>query len=197
MASSTAHPFSANALRTRADLQTACASLLAPVAACASPAGARIRLGSTAVHYDETAAQLEGYARPLWGLASLLAGSSDGGELDGAFDELAAGWVRGLAAGTDPNAEEYWGDVWDRDQRMVEMSPIGYALAVAGPHFWGGLDEAQRACVAAWLGGINGKQVCVAVCCKVYIEKGMLMAAVDAEYKLVTASAGEMYGSGC
>jgi hypothetical protein len=40
-----------------------------------SPGGARIVLGYTGTHFDEAAAQLEGFSRPLWALASLIAGS--------------------------------------------------------------------------------------------------------------------------
>lgn len=90
-----------NPLRTREDLQRACTSLLDPLELYTSPNGARIKLGYTATHYDDIAAQLEGFARPLWGLASLLHG---GGDYPGHER-----WTRGFAAGTDPNSDEFWG----------------------------------------------------------------------------------------
>lgn len=117
--------FLQNPLETREDLQRAATSLLDPLALYTSPDGARIRLGcashsvsfifthlaltatiafrisDTATHYDEVAAQLEGFTRPLWGLASLLAG---GGDYPGHER-----WVRGFAAGTDPESDEFWG----------------------------------------------------------------------------------------
>ncbi|KAA8899491.1 hypothetical protein FN846DRAFT_909566 [Sphaerosporella brunnea] len=74
------NPLASNPLRTRADLQEALKSLLEPLAAFTSPRGAQIRLGETATHYDQQAADLEGYARPLWGLAALLAGGGGGGD---------------------------------------------------------------------------------------------------------------------
>ena len=89
---------------------------------------ARIHLGHTATHYDDIAAQLEGFSRPIWGLASLLAG---GGEYEGHKR-----WVAGFASGTDPAGPEFWGDMRNRDQRMVECSAIGFAIAVAKEQLW-------------------------------------------------------------
>lgn len=145
------HPLSNNPLLTRSDVQDACISLLDPLLPHFTPYASRIKLGATATHYDEGAAQLEGFARPLWGLGSLLAG-------DGVYDSVAK-WREGLINGTDPEHPEYWGDVEDLDQRMVEMSPLGYLLAVAPGRFWDPLTEAQRGNVGAWLGSINEKKV--------------------------------------
>ncbi|OMP86904.1 hypothetical protein BK809_0000579 [Diplodia seriata] len=146
------HPFSTNPLRTRADVAAACASLLDPLAAGTSAGGALVRIGGgTGTRFDETAVQGEGYARPLWGLAPLLAG--------GFAYEGADRWVRGLANGTDPEHDEFWGYMEDRDQRMVEACPIGFALAVAGEHFWEPLDDRQRRNVEAYLGSMNDKEM--------------------------------------
>jgi hypothetical protein len=40
-----------------------------------------------------------------------------------------------LASGTDPKSPEYWGESKGKDQRMVEMSAIGYALSLGGKEF--------------------------------------------------------------
>ncbi|KZV79096.1 hypothetical protein EXIGLDRAFT_782809, partial [Exidia glandulosa HHB12029] len=69
-----------NELKTRDDLAKFLRSLLDPLAQHTSPGGALLTLGATGTHYDERAAQLEGFSRPLWGLGSLLAG---GGTYDG------------------------------------------------------------------------------------------------------------------
>jgi hypothetical protein len=71
---------------------------------------------------------LETFARPLWGLTSLLIG---GGEYEGAQR-----WIRGLAAGTDPKGPEYWGGAKAKDQRMVEMSPLSFAVAMKPDVFY-------------------------------------------------------------
>jgi hypothetical protein len=115
--------FLGNPFKTRQDVTNGLKGLLDPLAPHTSPGGALITLGSSGTHYDLKACQLEAFARPLWGLVSLLAG---GGEY-----ERTETWRRGLASGTDPESEEYWGASKGKDQRMVETSPIGFALVMA------------------------------------------------------------------
>lgn len=70
--------FSDNPFRTREDCVTATWALLSPLRAYTSPLGARIRLPvSTGAHFDEVAAQLEGFARPLWAVGALLASAKN------------------------------------------------------------------------------------------------------------------------
>ncbi|TKA62060.1 hypothetical protein B0A55_11039, partial [Friedmanniomyces simplex] len=146
-----AHPFSKNPLKSRDDVAAACASLLDPLAAGFSPGCAMVRVGGTGTRFDEAAAQIEGYARPLWGLAPLLAG--DSGYKNSRL------FVDGLISGTDPNGPEFWGNMEDLDQRMVESCPIGYTLAIAGKHFWDPLTEQQKTNVAKWIGSMNDKEM--------------------------------------
>ncbi|KIJ35267.1 hypothetical protein M422DRAFT_180895, partial [Sphaerobolus stellatus SS14] len=112
MTSVHARSIAQNPLRTRNELKAFLEDLLNPLAPHTSPGGALIRLGNTATHYDEHAAQLEGFSRPLWALASLLAG--------GGYYSGTSRWVKGFASGTNPDHEEFWGSMRDRDQRMVE-----------------------------------------------------------------------------
>lgn len=109
--------FTTNPFLTRTDVQASLISLLAPLLSHASPHGALFKLGTNGTHYDDRAAQLESFARPLWGVASLLAG---GGTWDGVRV-----WKEGFVAGTDPENEEHWGATRGKDQRMVE---VGFAL---------------------------------------------------------------------
>jgi hypothetical protein len=145
------HPFSTNPLKTRDDVVNAVASLLDPLVAGFSPQNALVKVGSTGTRFDETAAQVEGYARPLWGLAPLLAGGSK-------YDH-ADKFVQGLISGTDPENEEFWGYMEDTDQRMVEACPIGYTLAIASKDFWEPLTDKQKKNVEAWLGSMNDKEM--------------------------------------
>lgn len=144
-------PFKSNPVETRDDLASFLVGLLDPLAAHTSPGGARIHLGYTGTHFDETAAHLEGFSRPIWGLASLLAG---GGKYEG-VDR----WVQGFTNGTDPDHEEFWGDMRDKDQRMVECSAIGFSLAVAKEHLWDALDANAKTHLENWLGGMNDKEM--------------------------------------
>jgi hypothetical protein len=132
---------------TEADAYTELAAqvrdLVRPLIPHFSVGRARVRLGvNTAIH-DDTAAELEAFARPLWGLAPLAAGGNavPDGEL----------WARGLAHGSDPAHPEYWGEPGDRDQRIVEMAAIGFALALAPEQWWDPLSGRERDRLARWL----------------------------------------------
>ncbi|KAI2621653.1 hypothetical protein GGR54DRAFT_638988 [Hypoxylon sp. NC1633] len=146
------HPFSNVKITDRASVQELLGTLLDPLEPFFSPLKARVKCpGATAVRFDQTASEVEGICRPLWGLACLLAG---GGEYHGT-----EWWIQGIKSGTDPENPEYWGYPRDNDQRMVEMCPLGYALAVA-PVIWESLNEQERENVENWLGNsINEKNM--------------------------------------
>jgi hypothetical protein len=115
------HPFAKVKISDRSSVQELLRTLLNPLEPFFSPTKARVRCpGATAVRFDQTASEVEGFARPLWGLACLLAG---GGEY-----EKTNLWVEGYKAGTDPDSPEYWGYPRDNDQRMVEMCPLGMLI---------------------------------------------------------------------
>jgi hypothetical protein len=147
MAPNALPPFNSNAFQTRDDLVYGLTSLLDPLVSKFSPGSARLRIGTTATHYDSVASQLEGFARPLWGLASLLAG--------GGSYQYTEKWRQGLINGTDPSHSEYWGDVHDLDQRIVEMCPLGFALCLTPGEFWEPLTPRQRENVAKWVTQVN------------------------------------------
>jgi hypothetical protein len=136
-----------NKLRTRADLQQAVLDLFTPLTSHFSAGSARVRLGYSAAHYDDHAAELEGFARPLWGLVPLSAGG-------GTFTDWEL-YRNGLANGTNPNHAEYWGSPASRDQRLVEMAAIGLALLMVPEHVWEPLPEQSRQQAVDWLGTIN------------------------------------------
>lgn len=143
--------FSQSAFRTRDDFQEACKALLDPLAPHFTPGNSRVKIGSSTTRFDEGGAQIEGFARPLWALGSLLGGG-------GQYVE-AARWREGFINGTDPESPEFWGGIEDLDQRMVEMCPVGYTLAVAPHVFWDPLTDKQKANAARWLGSINEREM--------------------------------------
>lgn len=141
---SSRHPFSLTPLSSRSSVQSLLTTLLDPLLPFFSPLKSRIRVpGATAVRFDQTASEIEGLARPLWGLACLLAGGGD--------YEHKQWWIEGIKNGVDPNGKEYWGAARDNDQRMVEMCPLGFALAVV-PGLWEGLGREGQRGVERWLG---------------------------------------------
>ncbi|GJJ10190.1 hypothetical protein Clacol_004416 [Clathrus columnatus] len=149
MASSYSRSIQQNPLKTREHLKSFLEEILNPLERHTSPGGALIRLGNTATHYDERAAQLETFSRPLWALGSLLAG--------GGYFKGTERWVKGFASGTNPDHEEFWGNMRNKDQRMVECAAIGFTLSVAKEHVWDPLDEGAKRNFEKWLGGMNDK----------------------------------------
>ncbi|GES60678.1 uncharacterized conserved protein UCP014753 [Aspergillus terreus] len=143
--------FSQSSFRTRHDFQTACQALLDPLVQCFTPGCTRVKIGTTTTRFDEGGAQIEGFARPLWGLSALVGGGYD--------YAAAARWREGFINGTDPAHPEFWGHIEDMDQRMVEMCPIGFTLAVAPHVFWDPLNAAQKENVANWLNSINEREM--------------------------------------
>ena len=141
------NPLGGNQLRTFGDVADAVRACYEPVRARLSPGGARVRLGSSTARFSDAASELEGFARPLWGLAPLGAG---GGEF-AHWDQVRAG----LVAGTDPSHVEYWGEIGDHDQRMVEMAAIGAGLLLVPEHLWLPLEAERRDRLATWLRQID------------------------------------------
>lgn len=154
-----------NPVANKTDLTRLLCDLLSPLEACQSTGGARVKLGHSGAGYDPVAAELEGYARALWGLGPLMASEPD----HPSFRIMRTKWVHGLINGTDPDHPEYWGDCRDRDQRMVEQAAIvshcvtvinvgsfsdssqSVSIAIAPEVFWRPLSTIQRARVNSWL----------------------------------------------
>ncbi|KAK1926887.1 hypothetical protein DB88DRAFT_475930 [Papiliotrema laurentii] len=137
-----------NPVSSRDDLVKLLKDLLVPLHDAQSSGGARIRLGNTGTHFDNVAAEMEGFARALWGLTPLLAHDANAA----GFEDLRDAWVKGLANGADPEqVDEYWGDCTARDQRFVEMAALGFSLALAPKVFWEPLSDSAKKKLNAWL----------------------------------------------
>ncbi|KAJ5988958.1 hypothetical protein N7481_004168 [Penicillium waksmanii] len=159
--------FSDNAFRTREDVATAALALLRPLTPYFSMNKGRIRLPiSTGVHFDETAAQVEGFVRPLWAVASLLQFASSitsNDPIDAALaeeiHEVTNPWISGFSAATDPESPEYWGTIDDMDQRMVEAEVVSFALLAEPEKLFHNRDQKIQQNITAWLRGMNGKKM--------------------------------------
>ncbi|GHA32235.1 hypothetical protein GCM10007989_30380 [Devosia pacifica] len=138
-----ANPLAGNPLKTRADVEKALHDLFNPLLPYFSEGNARVRLSGTAAHFDRIAADVEGFARPLWGLTPLGAGG-------GSFDHWDK-YREGLANGMDPDHPEYWGEVRHTDQRMVEMAAIGFTLKMLPQHVWEPQSDRAKANIARYL----------------------------------------------
>lgn len=134
-------------IRSKSDVQAVVQRLFEPLKQYFSSGRARVLPGSSRAEFSATEAGLEGFARPLWGIAPLEAGG-------GSFDWWTE-YRKGLVNGTDPDHPEYWGDIKDYSQRAVEIAPIGVALLLAPEVLWDPLDPAQRERVAEWMTQVN------------------------------------------
>ncbi|KAJ4320645.1 hypothetical protein N0V94_003293 [Neodidymelliopsis sp. IMI 364377] len=147
--------FSDSAFSTHQDFKVSVVALLRALKPYQSLGGARIRLPlATGTHFDDVAAQLEGFARALWAVGTLL--HSKIVQQD-EHDELIQPYINGLANGTDPSHAEYWGPVVLRDQRMVEMEIISYALLAAPDAMFHSQTDRAKHNITGWLKTINGK----------------------------------------
>ncbi len=135
-------------LNSKEDFRELLMEIVKPLLPYYSKGGAELILGVTATNYDRKAIMLEAFSRPLWGLAPFWAGG-------GRSEEFERIYQSGLAAGTDPDSEEYWGGFHAFDQRFVEMAAISYGLILAPEKLWEPLKEQERDHLAKWLYGIN------------------------------------------
>lgn len=143
MPQSKLNPLATNAFRTKGDVVEACQQLFNPLLAVFSPGKARVQLDTSGSTWDRAACDLEGFSRPLFGIAPMAAGGTP-------FDHWDV-FRTGLKNGTDPSHPEFWGHVADMDQRHVEAAALGYGLIFASEHLWNPLDAQTKARVTEWL----------------------------------------------
>ncbi len=148
-------------LTTREDVVLLLLDWIRPLKKHYSDGGAWLMVGNTSAHYGESSIRMEGFSRVLWGLGPLFAGGNE--NLPEGIRQETEEWKvlarNGLIHGTDPKHEEYWLDIWDYDQKMVETAAIANAILLAPDVFWEPLDTLQKQQVYDWLNQINGHKI--------------------------------------
>lgn len=142
-----------NPLLTRKDVERAAMQLIEPLLPHLSEGYACLKLGDTGATYTDRIAQMEAYSRIWWAIIPMVKGGSTC--VKPIFDM----WKRGLINGTDPNHPEYWGEVSDYDQRLVEMAVMGMALLMIPEEFFFSLPKENQANVYNWLNQINNHEM--------------------------------------
>jgi hypothetical protein len=107
--------------------------------------GTRILYGHNGVGYGTKIAGVEGFARYLWGAGPAI-------ELLPPAE--VAQITTGMVNGTNPEHPDYWGDLKDYDQRMVEMPAIALALLHGEQLIWQRLTPLEQQAVVQWLAQI-------------------------------------------
>lgn len=115
--------------------------------------GGNVRFAKHSAWYENASADMEAFARPLWGLVPFWAG----GGSDSRFEKL---YIDGFIDGADRNSKGFWGDCHDRDQRFVEMASIAYGLIFAPDKLWEPLSDGEKDRLEKWLLTINSHEVC-------------------------------------
>lgn len=126
--------------------------LLEPLKEYYTEGRAGLILGNTGAAYPKHTILMEAFARPLWGLTPFWAGG-------GREDEFAFIYREGIANGTNPEHEEYWGGFRDCDQMFVEMAALAYSMLFAADVVWEPLPQEVKERTAKWLNGINRYEV--------------------------------------
>jgi Uncharacterized protein conserved in bacteria len=154
---STQQKVAENQLNSREDAVRAVLDMCEPLKRFYSEGKALLYVGDTAAHYGEKSARMEGWARMLWALGPLFAGENENLPLDMQKEirELKDLYLTGLINGTNPSHAEYWGDIYDFDQKMVETAALAVSLSIAKDTLWEPLTKEQKDRVYHWMKGIN------------------------------------------
>ena len=139
--------FKDNKLCTRDDVFELFLAMSEPLKNFYSEKCAFLKLDNFGAHYDEKSSYVEGFARVIWGLAPFIAG--------GGTSDLLNTYVQGIENGTDPESEEYWGELRDVDQKLVEMASLAVFLLLAPDKAWEPLSDKTKENFAKYLSRIN------------------------------------------
>ena len=138
-----------NPLKTRSDLGRNLFCLLEPLQKFSVPGG--YHLGYAGARHSPKVAVMEGWSRCLWGIGPYISGIGDWP----GTDELLVTLKRGV----DPSDDAYWGDCFDKDQRLVEMASIAMCLLLAPRIFWETLNETEKQNLYRWLSQIEKREL--------------------------------------
>lgn len=132
-----------NKIYTKRDVLELFTQLVNPLQEYYSPGCAYLKLDHFGAHYDTKSSYMEGFSRVIWGLAPFLAGRGESDLLDI--------YVKGIENGTNPESDEYWGELQDVDQKLVELAPLAFFLLLAPEYAWKPLSEKAKRNVARYL----------------------------------------------
>jgi len=144
-------------LNNRSDVVSLFLDLIRPLRPFYSDHHGFLCVGNTGVHYGEKAARMEGFARVLWGLAPLWSGDNKNlpETMQKEIEDWRVWYKEGIIHGTTPEDEDYWGDMFDHDQKMVEAPAIAFTLALNPRTFWEELSGKEKENLYNWLNQIN------------------------------------------
>lgn len=104
--------------------------------------------------------KLEGFSRtmPLFGAWCASGRPHELSLLNGASLDLPHEFKRGILAGTDVEADTYWGDMPGKsNQRIVEAADVALSLWLFRDTVWATLDDNERRRIVEWLSLVDGR----------------------------------------
>lgn len=102
-----------------------------------------LHLGNSGTVYGEKRADMEAFIRPLWGLSPYWTI-----EKESLLEET---YVKKIIQGTNPSSLNYWGDIRDYDQYIVEMPAICLTLLLHKSRWMADVGTKERQQVLKWL----------------------------------------------
>ncbi|MTJ06632.1 MULTISPECIES: DUF2264 domain-containing protein [unclassified Anabaena] len=117
-----------------------------------SPHGALIYYPGAASSHGRKVDALEGFAR-FFPLAAVWMSSGHGNIVDINNEKIDLIQIlhQGIVAGTDLQNTEYWGQMKNRDQRIVEAADIALGLWISRNHLWTTFSPQERQQIVTWL----------------------------------------------
>jgi len=118
----------------------------------ASPGCARQLIPGPRSHHGRLADELEGFTRSFIMAGPWLSQKDKASfEWNGRSYDVAEFYRRGIINGTDPGHPEYWGDITDYAQHLVEMASLSWSLYLSRRQIWERFSEEQKQQVAGYL----------------------------------------------
>lgn len=102
---------------------------------------------------------LEGFARFFPLASSFMSSTNDLPiNIDGQNHKLSVLFKKAILNGTDPDHKEYWGEIGDRDQKMVEAADVALGLWLSRDYVWAEFNQEEKKQIFNWLLHAEGKQ---------------------------------------
>ena len=136
---------------TKKELKESLRSLIAPLRPFYGKGDlGKLKFGSHGTVYSEETQGVEAFLRPLWGLGPYFTSEED---------ELLAAYIQGIVAGTNPESEDYWGEVTDFDQLIVEMASLSTCLLLNRENVWEKFTAHEQSRLSSWLYQVNEREI--------------------------------------
>lgn len=141
-----------NTFLTRRDYQAALEGIIQPIrAAILDSDKAGLNLGSSGAVYDRKRSEVEALIRPLWGIAPYWSSCQD--------NELRDIYVEKVIQGTNPACNNYWGEMDNYDQYIVESAALALTLLLHKDYFWEQIPKKNQHYLIDWLSQALTKRI--------------------------------------